>query len=319
MLPHFVRATLKILSSAVYRKVDLVHLNVASHGSAVRKILLGAISIFICRNKTIFQMHGGGFRDYFEGLSFYTRLAILKVLNSSNGVLVFGKSSREDYESVGVKSHLIQVALMGCPDLESNTNIAEELENFIPINDQSVSILFAGDLNDNKGFPLILQSISDLKKNGVSMQLIVAGGGNLKHWQSVCKAIGIESNILFVGYVSKTSIQYYLKKSKALILASKLECMPVSVIECLASRTVPITTLAGNLSDVLDANCAIIIRNQTLESVTKSLLNFQEVLLSGQITSMADEAKEVWKNQFDVKVTTMKLETLWKSTIEAKS
>jgi glycosyltransferase involved in cell wall biosynthesis len=312
MLPFFFKAILKMLSTLIGNRVDLAHLNISSHGSAVRKCILGALSIYFCKNHTVFQLHSGGFEDYLRSQSRLVRTLIVRVLDDARGILVFGTKSRDMLISFGVRPEKIHIVLMGCPDLyKLEKKELSELKSSMASRREAL-LLFAGDLNLNKGLPFILNGVKNLKNQSSIVRLIVAGNGDLNYWKSYVFKLGIHDRVALIGHVPKSAINSYLTTVDGLILASKLECMPVSIIECLSAGKIPITTLAGNLGDVIGNDSAVIMDNQSEESVTAALSRFLEILMQGRQEDVTKNSKAIWERDFDVVKTTRNLESKWR-------
>jgi glycosyltransferase involved in cell wall biosynthesis len=201
---------------------------------------------------------------------------------------------------------------MGCPDLyKLEKKELSELKSSMASRREAL-LLFAGDLNLNKGLPFILNGVKNLKNQSSIVRLIVAGNGDLNYWKSYVFKLGIHDRVALIGHVPKSAINSYLTTVDGLILASKLECMPVSIIECLSAGKIPITTLAGNLGDVIGNDSAVIMDNQSEESVTAALSRFLEILMQGRQEDVTKNSKAIWERDFDVVKTTRNLESKWR-------
>jgi glycosyltransferase involved in cell wall biosynthesis len=305
------KAIFTLLKYRFLKEIDVVHLNLGARGSAFRKIIIGTVAIKLLQIPTVFQLHAATFEDFFKSLPLILRRWMLLILNNASKILVLGSVSKSMMERIGCKSHLLEDFQMGVPDLSGNKlstshqNRSNERPRKCPV------ILFAGELGERKGLPQTLESFKLLEDN--IPYLIVAGGGDIQMWQTYATSLKIDHRVSFVGLIPYSAIHSYLTEVDAVILPSRAEGLPVSVLECLSAGKTPIVTLSGNLGDYLDPNNSIIISNPSEVEITHALTSFAELFRLGLCHDIERSAKKLWAEYFDVTKTTLNLARIWKS------
>jgi len=307
------KAILTLLKYRFQKEVDVVHLNLGARGSAFRKMIIGTIAIKLLQIPTVFQLHAATFEDFFHGLTLILRRWMLLILNDASKILVLGSVSRSMMERIGCKSHLLEIFQMGVPDL-SDKNLSTSHQNrYSERPRENPVILFAGELGERKGLPQTLESLEPLKND--LPYLIVAGGGDIQIWQQYATSLKISSRVAFVGLIPYSTIHSYLAEIDAVILPSRAEGLPVSVLECLSAAKTPIVTLSGNLGDYLRSNNSIIISNPSEGEIRHALISFTELFRLGLCHEFERNAKKLWAEYFDVTKTTLNLVRIWKSSL----
>ncbi|MGX9418461.1 glycosyltransferase family 4 protein [Vibrio sp. WJH972] len=125
-----------------------------------------------------------------------------------------------------------------------------------------------------KGIVPLLESITDLKNQGVDVNLDVVGGGDdavKALLQSLVTDLGIEDRIFFKGQVSQAEVVELVKYSKALILPSEAETFGMVYVESLLVNT-PIVYVKGTGIDGYfdDPSVSIGTRLESVDRVTIS-------------------------------------------------
>jgi len=303
-----------LLIARFRNRVDVIHLNLGARGSAFRKVTLGTLSIFILRVPTVFQLHASTFEEFFRELPVVIQKWMILVFNGASKLLVLGTSSKAMMEKIGCHTNLVETFQMGVPDLRElnqstqNKEFSEKKAKICPV------VLFAGELGARKGLPQILESLSSMPD--IPMQLIVAGSGHLEKWQEFSNSLGLRNRVSFIGLVPYSAIHRYLNLVDALILPSRAEGLPVSVLECMSAGKTPIVTLSGNLSDFLNDTNSIIISNPTVDDIARALRNFSCYFRLGQTENLNRVARSLWREDYDVHTTTNILVDIWKTTLK---
>ena len=302
----------RLIFARLFKRVDLVHINIASNGSALRKIIIGLVSIFLTRTPTIFQVHGGKFVSFYSAQSEISKYIILKVLNSSERILLFGSISSASMKLIGIKSELITEMQMGVPNLLSKDS--DELKSDTPnLANTYPIILYSGLLTELKGFPETIKALAFEAES--KTKLIVAGSGDLRQWMGFAANLGLENRVAFVGQRSIEEIHSYLQVVDGLILASKFETLPVSVLECLSAGKVPIATMVGNLSEFLNSENAIIVKSPTESDIACAVMYLEKIYETPTFSNLKIQAKNLWSQKFDVSKTTLNLVSIWRENL----
>lgn len=108
-------------------------------------------------------------------------------------------------------------------------------------------IVCVGRLNEQKGQLRLLQALSLLQKQGVSFKAILAGDGPMrKELENEIQSSGLQDTVTITGWLNGEQVLQYLLDSRAMVLPSFAEGLPVVIMEALAlGRPVISTYVAG--------------------------------------------------------------------------
>lgn len=96
-------------------------------------------------------------------------------------------------------------------------------------------ILFAGRLSKIKGITYLIQAFSEISNNYDTALLIIGSGPDKKMLKKMVALNNIENKVHFIPMVEKNILQEYLSKCSVFVLPSLFECMPVTLLEAMAS------------------------------------------------------------------------------------
>ena len=115
-----------------------------------------------------------------------------------------------------------------------------------PIQD-TPTLVCVGRLCEQKGQLLLLEAAHRLIQEGTPLNLILVGDGDLRpEVETRIDDYGLTNHVTITGWASGAEVQKYLKQSRALVLPSFAEGLPVVIMESLAlGRPVISTYVAG--------------------------------------------------------------------------
>ncbi|AIU69533.1 glycosyl transferase [Thermococcus eurythermalis] len=118
-------------------------------------------------------------------------------------------------------------------------------------------ILFVGQLGKFhrwKNLDLLLRALVLVKREIPNVRLIIIGDGDLRgYYEELSRELGLESNVRFLGFVSKKELIENYKKARLLVLpSSKSEAFGMVVLEALALGTPVITSKAGEFPVIVE-------------------------------------------------------------------
>lgn len=158
-----------------------------------------------------------------------------------------------------------------------NGSINLEKFYFNPLITKDIDILFVGTFRNLKGPDRALHIIAALKKDFPGIKACFIGNGYLyDSCVAMAKSLGISENVLFTGHIDNP--ETYFHRSKILIMPSRSEGLPTSMLEAMASGCVPVVSDVGNIRDAAKhgENSFVINNYKDLVSFTKHV----KILLS---------------------------------------
>lgn len=301
-------SVLRVMTSLLVQKisgrVDLVHINLGTRGSTVRKIALATWCHYVVRIPYVVQLHTSGFRPFYDSLPKPIRHYIVHILNRSSRILALGQVWKAMLIEIGCNPELIHVFVMGVPKIDR----AQIPVTVASKEDEYIYLLFAGDLAEWKGLHFLLESLSMVKKENV--RLIIAGKGDLSYWRTLARKFTVESEVVFLGLMTPGAVHTLLSLVDALVLPSKAEGLPVCVLEALSAGIPVLSSKTGSLEEFTAENHDIIfMENIEPETIAATIYQWRHSKPSNP--RLAQEARGTWAKYFDASKTTPELCKHW--------
>lgn len=117
-------------------------------------------------------------------------------------------------------------------------------------------ILFLGRVDDgSKGTQLIVPILSPLAASAADFKLVIAGDGpDLPRLRAAVHLAGLDSRTSFLGAVSPSEVPGVLAASDILLMPSRFEGLPLSLIEAMAAGCVPVVSHLHGVTDFVVTN-----------------------------------------------------------------
>jgi colanic acid/amylovoran biosynthesis glycosyltransferase len=115
-----------------------------------------------------------------------------------------------------------------------------------PVPDTDKLVLVAG-LVEQKGHLLLIQALGRVRDAGGQFHIVFVGDGPLRpRLEDEVKRLGLADRVTFAGWQSNADVREHLRTSRALVMPSFAENLPVAMMEALAiGRPVLGTYIAG--------------------------------------------------------------------------
>jgi colanic acid/amylovoran biosynthesis glycosyltransferase len=123
-----------------------------------------------------------------------------------------------------------------------------------PIPSSSRAFVSVGRLSAQKGQLLLIDAFAELIASGADARLVLAGDGELR--AAVQKRIderGLAQHVSIAGWVTSDQIRALLGASRALVLPSFAEGLPVVIMEAFALGRPVITTFVAGIPELVEA------------------------------------------------------------------
>jgi glycosyltransferase involved in cell wall biosynthesis len=227
-------------------KIDIFHVNMSTHGSAFRKVILIIISSMMnCR--VLLHLHGAGFDNFYRERGAIARAFISFGFRRASSIVVLGKFWRDFLREEGLADdERIHIVSNGAKDpyggrIARNTHA------------DPVKIVFAGEVGPRKGVGVLLEALARLETNIRPWQLHIAGNGDINGLKDDAARLGISDKVFFYGWVSSEQVHDLFRRADIMVLPSFAENQPISIIEAMAaSLPVVSTQIAAIDEEVVD-------------------------------------------------------------------
>lgn len=215
---------------------DIVHIHISHRITAMRK------SIFMClaklmRKKVIVHFHAFDIKSSILGdcNTYYKYL-----FENADRVLVLSEWWREQVKSVlHLSEQKIQILYNPCPCI--TTSIDTE---------RRCVILYAGTINQRKGYVDLIKAFARIAFKYPMWRIVFAGNGEIEQGKELAKSFQIESQTIFLGWVSGQNKDEIFRQASIFCLPSYAEGFPMAVLDAWAYGLPVITTPVGGIPDV---------------------------------------------------------------------
>ncbi len=111
-------------------------------------------------------------------------------------------------------------------------------------------ILFAGTINKRKGYQDLISAFSLISGKYPDWSVVMAGNGEINEGQQLARHLGIERQIIFLGWVNGKEKDKIFKESQIFCLPSYAEGFPMAVLDAWSYGLPVITTPVGGIPDI---------------------------------------------------------------------
>lgn len=259
--------------SNVWKKWNCIWIETYIDQSSLHKILFFLKSLFkfiVALPHTKFiHIHFSGSTSakrknvYFKIAKFFGKPIILHFHAFSPDTTIFGPNKKiyskmfNDANAIIALSNIWKIQIT---HVVKNPNKIKVIYNpcspiFFPLNpEKQKTILFAGTLNQRKGYEDLIKAYSLISHRHNEWKLILAGNGEIEKAKSMARELHIEDNITFTGWVSGDEKNNLYNNASIFCLPSYAEGFPMAVLEAWSYGIPVITTPVGGLPDILIPN-----------------------------------------------------------------
>ncbi|MCH7343708.1 glycosyltransferase family 4 protein [Pelomonas sp. CA6] len=240
-LPLFAWALARLLGGLLGRRWVGAHVHLSVRGSCLRKRV-------VCRLLRVFglpyllHLHSGEFADYVAAQPPRRQAAIRRLLGGACAVVVVAESWKDWRHSAGLP--MPGVCLI--PNtVEPSPPLAQ------PVARRQDRLLFLGQLSEGKGLPELLSALALLAPAHPRLRLWLAGDGDPAPWRELAARLGVLDRLDVLGWVAGADKTRLLAEAAALVLPSRAEGQPISVLEALAQGTPVVASAVGGIPELI--------------------------------------------------------------------
>jgi glycosyltransferase involved in cell wall biosynthesis len=179
------------------------------------------------------------------------------------------------------------------------------------------SLVCVGRLCEQKGQLLLIDAARILVERGVDFNLVLAGDGDDRPTiENLIKQYALESRIRITGWISGSQVRDEILSSRALVLPSFAEGLPVVIMEAMALRRPIISTYVAGIPElVIPGINGWLIPAGDVDALANAMAECLETP-SPVLTSMGDAAFAEVIKRHDVDLEAAKLAELFKLSFE---
>ena len=115
-------------------------------------------------------------------------------------------------------------------------------------------------LSAQKGIPLLIDAVAELARRRDDMHVVLVGDGEMRgELETMIAARGLGEIVTITGFVGAAEVRDILLSSRAMVLPSFAEGLPVVIMEALALETPVIATAIAGIPELVDEACGWVI------------------------------------------------------------
>lgn len=296
----FVRSLLKFI--VLLPKASLVHVHLSAPMSAIRKYPF----LFLAKTLKIpIIIHFHAFSAESTIDKKYSKL-YTAIFRMANTIIVLSESWRNGLiKDLNISSSKIKVLYNPCPIIQENKN---------PI--KTNTILYAGTVENRKGYKDLLNSFAIIAKIYPDWTLIFAGNGEINEGILLAKKLHIENQVIFKGWVSGDEKNQLFSEASIFCLPSYAEGFPMAVLDAWAYGLPVITTPVGGIPDVAkDGTNMLLFNPGDIQSLSEKL----KIMISDRAlrNSISKASVEFSLNEFSLTRIVNQLNKLYQNNINS--
>lgn len=239
----FIGALATFIGLLVRGEVDVVHINLSVKGSVYRKVVFAQLAKLF-RKPIVIHYHGGGLDKRIGSKLLWVRLTRF-LLRQADLVLALGERWRHIFvDEFGVDPKRVQVVYNAVPDFTGGMIEARPMSG-------PLHICFAGEVGQRKGVDILVAALSKLDED-VDWRCTIAGNGDAAAYRKVLVESGRADKVEFTGWIETERMHAILRSADVVVLPSRGEALPISLIEGAAAGAALVTTAAGASAEICE-------------------------------------------------------------------
>jgi glycosyltransferase involved in cell wall biosynthesis len=297
----FAQALARLRFAARRGEVDLIHINLASSGSAYRKLTLAALARRIGIPYVI-HLHSGRFDQFWRAAGPWLAAAIDRSFADAGAIIVLGEYwARVVCERVPAARSKIFVLANATPPSTGDS---------VPASDGRVRIAFLGKIGPNKGTRQLIEALAALKHRS-DWTATICGNGAVEESRDLSATLGIADRTFFPGWLDDQATAEQLRRTDIFVLPSFSEGLPMSILEAFARGIAVVATPVGSVPEVMEHE-----RNGLLVpvgDVPALTLALERLITDGALRrTLGAAARQDHAARFDIDVYIPRLAAIWR-------
>jgi glycosyltransferase involved in cell wall biosynthesis len=219
------------------------------------------------------------------------------IYKRADWIVAIDRFCREQAERGGAKQKVSLI--MNAVDTDTfrhDPKVRKEMRASHGCSDEDIVLLFSGRIEEVKGLDRLIMGVSELKAKGLPVRLFIAGEGSLKaNLERLVKESRLDGEVRFLGMVAHSRLPGYYNMADALVLPSKMEGVPMVILEALACGTPVIATKVGGIPDLVKPEVnGVLLESAEPTCIAEAVLNIRSAdIVRGRVSaSIAEHSSE---------------------------
>jgi glycosyltransferase involved in cell wall biosynthesis len=238
----FARAIMKLVTTKLRGRIELLHIHLSDGGSGYRKTFLGATARLL-RVPYVVHLHGAVFDEFLLSAPPHLVRAIDRCLLHSERIVVLGQYwAKMVADRLPETIHKITIL----PNA-TQQSVAPQ----VPASDNRVRITCLGQLGERKGTPQLLDALHTLASRN-DWTATIAGDGNVEQARGRIRELKLDKKVCAPGWLGPAETDELLCNTDIFVLPSFAENLPMSILEAFAHGIPVVSTPVGAIPEVIE-------------------------------------------------------------------
>jgi len=277
----------------------LVHVHMSFGGSFWRKAAIIAWAKLL-RRPALLHLHGSRFHTWATSGTAVRRMAVRRVFGMADCVVVLSRSWAERVSGFAGRDDAVVLpnpALV--PERASSGR-------------DGGPVVFLGRLGERKGIYELVEAIRALQEEGVGVQWVLAGDGDVESVSSLVAGLPHPASVSVPGWLGARETTALLDRASVFCLPSTDEGVPMALLEAMAYGLACVVTPVGGIPEVIvDGQNGVLVPVRNADALAEGL---RSVLLDAPARlAMGDRARETVISRYAVDKVVDELDRLYVS------
>jgi len=194
--------------------------------------------------RTVMHMHGSDFHVFYRALPRWYKRGLVAILRRCERVVVIGDFWRGFVvQELGLDAARVVLIHNGVPPP------AEARRDEVP--GRAPKFLMLGELGPRKGTPELIAALASPELRARTWTATLAGNGPVEKYHAEIASLGLSDRIFVPGWQSAAQVKALLAEADLFVLPSRLEGLPVAILEAMAGNVAVIATPVGAIGDAI--------------------------------------------------------------------
>ena len=177
---------------------------------------------------------------------------------------------------------------------------------------QTNQLVCVGRLNEQKGHLILFEAAHQLALQRIDFKLVLVGDGELRSQiENLITQYNLQDRITITGWANNKQVRQHLIDSRAMLLASFAEGLPVVIMEALALGRPVVSTYIAGIPELVEPDCGWLIPSGSVEELAQAMRQVLELPVD-TLSQMGQVGAEKVALQHDVAIEARKLAALFR-------
>lgn len=233
---------------------DIVHVHFSEPPSAIRKKLFVRLAKLL-NKEVVIHFHSFSPETTINGKYKEVYRYLFSAADCSIVLSNFWRKAVDEAFHDAAITRKVRVVYNPCMPIPNYDNAPVRNKSFANMDGglpKSNVILYAGTVNERKGYADLLRAFAKVAASHQDWMLAFAGNGEINKGKQIAHELGIEKQVLWLGWVTGPDKDRAFREATVFCLPSYAEGFPMGVLDAWSYGLPVVTTPVGGIPDVAE-------------------------------------------------------------------